>query len=712
MIGIEVRNCNNIISANIQLEKNHLNIRYAMNGTGKSTIAQAIEITTTNKDNKDLNQLKPFGSEVTPTCTLSPKVGKVMLFNEEYVDAYVFQNNDVIQDAFDVFIKTPAYEQKLKDINKRLDNLRIDISQNPDVQRIATTGGYVLSKLKTTSSGALRKSPFLKSLTESDKIFKLPPELTKFKPLVDKEYVVDWVDWKNEGANYDDASYDENRICPFCTTNLNKDYDKEKKLFSSSYSKSNVGNVKEMLSYFNDVKDFIDDKSFEKLTQLVKETKDQPEITAWLNRFWNDLNLLVTKIEDVNNFNSYKVRSQDISLLSEQLKSLLINLSDLQIFNNERVRTVVVLINTKIASLLKETEQLKIELGQLNALVSTAIKSSVSDINEFLITAGINYEFGIKEESENKTPAILKYIPKEKDPIIVDDIRPHLSWGERNAFALVLFMHDALSQKPDIIILDDPISSFDSHKKYAIINRLFSPHQNSLYKKTVLMLTHDMQPLIDILVVNKPKPIGEFVSAYFLQNKNGVISEQEITERDIKPLPTLLIENSKSEALNIIHRMACLRKLLDSMPKDNESVINAYHLLSSLFHLRPEPTYQDERIKLPEKEVQLGEVFIRQYIAEFRYADLVKKILNKDYLLKCFHSETKPYIRLQIFRMLIKLPDYKNKITDEALVKYIDEQLHIENDYLFSLDFNKYDLVPEYVIPRCTKFLEQECEIT
>ena len=37
---------------------------------------------------------------------------------------------------------------------------------------------------------------------------------------------------------------------------------------------------------------------------------------------------------------------------------------------------------------------------------------------------------------------------------------------------LILFMFDAIRSDAKLIILDDPISSFDSNKKYAIINRL------------------------------------------------------------------------------------------------------------------------------------------------------------------------------------------------------------------------------------------------
>jgi hypothetical protein len=74
MIKVEVYNCNNITSANIKLLKNHLNIRYAMNGTGKSTIARAIELISRNES---LSVLKPFDSDTEPTGTLSEAVTKI-----------------------------------------------------------------------------------------------------------------------------------------------------------------------------------------------------------------------------------------------------------------------------------------------------------------------------------------------------------------------------------------------------------------------------------------------------------------------------------------------------------------------------------------------------------------------------------------------------------------------------------------------------------
>lgn len=39
---LKIKNCNNIDSAEIKIEPEKLNIKYAINGTGKSTIVKAI----------------------------------------------------------------------------------------------------------------------------------------------------------------------------------------------------------------------------------------------------------------------------------------------------------------------------------------------------------------------------------------------------------------------------------------------------------------------------------------------------------------------------------------------------------------------------------------------------------------------------------------------------------------------------------------------
>jgi hypothetical protein len=219
------------------------------------------------------------------------------------------------------------------------------------------------------------------------------------------------------------------------------------------------------------------------------------------------------------------------------------------------------------------------------------------------------------------------------------------------------------------------------------------------------MLTHDLQPIIDF-IVNK-KPTTGSVSASFLQNKDGVIVEQDITEGDIKSLPIILDENSKNGALPMLHRLACLRKLLEHMPRSTNSDL-AYDILSSLFHIRPKPTHHDEVLTaLTPEETKLGEEFIKLYIGDFDYNLYSSKIFAKENILKSFMSESNSYFRLQTFRVLLVAFDLR-KMIDDALLKYIDEQMHIENDYMFALNYMKYDIVPSYVIPKCLSFLKAQ----
>lgn len=46
-MNISISNCNNIDLGTLQITEGRLNIKYAINGTGKSTLARAIELSNT-----------------------------------------------------------------------------------------------------------------------------------------------------------------------------------------------------------------------------------------------------------------------------------------------------------------------------------------------------------------------------------------------------------------------------------------------------------------------------------------------------------------------------------------------------------------------------------------------------------------------------------------------------------------------------------------
>ena len=185
---------------------------------------------------------------------------------------------------------------------------------------------------------------------------------------------------------------------------------------------------------------------------------------------------------------------------------------------------------------------MKEHFGELGGLIGSATKRTVRDINSFLQITDINYELESKVLDETFTRAVLRYKSRSGAAVPVENIKLNLSWGKRNAFALVLFMHYALSQEPGLVILDDPISSFDANKKFAIISRLFenTRSRKTVYRSTVLLLTHDLQPVIDFVVAGKPH--NHYTVATYLRNNSGVISGVPIAADDVRPVPVILSE--------------------------------------------------------------------------------------------------------------------------------------------------------------------------
>ncbi|MEG1301848.1 MAG: AAA family ATPase, partial [Erysipelotrichaceae bacterium] len=86
---IKVENLGIIAEGEIELEKNKINIKYGINGSGKSTVSRGIELFV--KD-EELNKLRTYGSEIEPTVSISEDISSVIVFNQDYVDNYLFKD--------------------------------------------------------------------------------------------------------------------------------------------------------------------------------------------------------------------------------------------------------------------------------------------------------------------------------------------------------------------------------------------------------------------------------------------------------------------------------------------------------------------------------------------------------------------------------------------------------------------------------------------
>lgn len=701
-IKITIENCNNISKGEISLEERKLNIRYGMNGTGKSTLSTAISLFS---QSKPMDDLKPFGSDedVIPAISIDGDIRGVRVFNEEFVNNMVFKESTVIDNAFDIFIRTSDYEQKRQNLDNRLLKLKVDIDEKMSIIQLKKDIAAFAGKLELNVSGkSIKNNTNYKAIIKKNNVYNIPAELKKYSPIIsDDQICINWIDWKSKGEAFDTKG-----ICPYCSDKLNTGFAEEKQTFKETYKKSDAQNLKNMLDSFENFHKYIPDDKFDSIIACIKEEKEESAITVILKTFMSEYVYISNQLNKISYFDKNVFKKTNINDMDKVLEDMKFEKSIFNFFSSDGFYEIVDEVNNSIEELRKEAIEIKAAMGKLQSVLKQTIATSQKDINDFLESAGITYQVGINLDENGQAIATLQYV-HDKKVVEVDKIRKHLSWGERNAFSLVLFMFYAISENANLIVLDDPISSFDTNKKYAIIHRMFSKQSGNLprsfYKKTVLMLTHDFEPIIDFGVVGKLPE--DALDSKFIQNRKGILSEKSIDyKQDIKPVVQALAAYIKDDTLGIVHRIAFLRKYYEHNGIENYK--EAYDVLSSLIHGRDKCTYANNS-EMPQTEIRKGYTEIKKWIQDFDYDELYRDVYNEEKLAELYFLETNDYLKIQLFRALFEVNSSKEIKEEDVLVKFINESYHIENDYAYYLDMVKFETVPEYIVKAIDDYMEK-----
>ena len=80
-------------------------------------------------------------------------------------------------------------------------------------------------------------------------------------------------------------------------------------------------------------------------------------------------------------------------------------------------------------------------------------------------------------------------------------------------------------------------------------------------------------------------------------------------------------------------------------------------------------------------------------------------------LIERYETETSAYIKMLILRAYTE-QDAKARERlrryNDVLLKYVDETYHIENDYLYSLDVRRFNIVPDNYIVDAERYVTNE----
>ena len=707
-VTIEIKNCNCIKSADIKLEEGTLNIKYGSNGTGKSTISKAVFLKTHGSE-EELQTLLPYGTDKGQKCEVDGiSFNKVMVFDESYVNSYLFKEKSFLENSFRVFLRSEECDRLANEITNLLAELQGIFQENEAIQNVRSFLPKYAEAVKYSDGEISKKGGVGEFLKGNGAGFDKYDELKVYKPFYDRDLasVSKWAKWRNDGIKQMNGE-----TCPFCADELKEEIEKQNRVISKVFKNSALSTANAVLEYLREAveKNYIKADALSALQEYISSTGKEDSLESELQNLAVETEYLYKKIDKICQFRPMNVTHEELENIEKNLNEMYVDKRQIsKFYSTDFIYTIADEVEEKINNLKENTGKLRGLFIQHEKKMDELITKRKDDINQFFLLAGFPYKFEIRPDGENKAVSYL--IPINTEDVKVSNPDTHLSWGEKNAFSLVMFMFEAVSENADLIVLDDPITSFDKDKKFAVIRRLFDNQKVSFRDKTVLMLTHDMQPLIDYVHNDFFKRMGLTtpVKAKYLQNENGIINEFEIFGDDlintVELTKSIADDSNRSMAVRIVN----LRKYIE-LTKPGFAESDIYEVISNIIHGRKDATLSDGETALSEEVKTNGMNEIESFLGISSYDDVIETVSSK----KLFDILASAYIYEKIITVRLLFERYdgllaKLKKKYPAACKFVNETNHIENDYIFQLDPFKFFQIPQFYLSEIETFLEDE----
>lgn len=704
---IKLENIRAISKGVITLDDNKINIIYGSNGIGKTTIIKAIEAKLNGTFDSDTDDFTPFfNRDAQPKIVLDQcPFSSVLIFNREYVDSYLYKSDDIANNSYSLIAKTPNYEAEIQTINRQIEEVRIS-SIAPILSELCNTlksvqKGIEFNGLKNGCITIKATSKIGKSLKEKVKQeVELGPNLSKYSAF---KGILNWIDWVKTGISIVEKT-DEKDICPFCGKTLTEEELEAVRSISLKGTTKKFQNNEDARNTLLAINKFANDDIKKIITDFCDKEEPLANVDAsCLKGNIEKIEKEVMKIFDWQNWTPVSAGEIDQEKL---LKHIAESKIDVSIFDGSSKVLIDAInkYNDSLGELERTANTLAIELSKLNKEKGALIDKFKNPINKFLELSGIPYEVAV--ELFDKTAAThLRYKGVEEN---INDAEKALSYGEFNAIALCLFALEAINKDDKtLIVLDDPISSYDSEKRASVLISLFCDKGSGLCLrgKTVVILTHDFETLVPFF---KWRRLGanEYVSGWHLISKNKELIEERIDNSQIKNTAVLEKEMAKNEQLPFLIRVVHLRKYYQLIDFDGDE----YQFLSCLTH--EDDDHEKPCIKINgqyeamcEDKIIYVENELKQFLGEGNFDEWKKKIGDEKFLLKAYRDETSDYNKLIIARQIIKKKFSKQ--ADQTLLKaYITDTYHVDAEHIFGFE-SQLDNVPRYILDICDEIIDK-----
>lgn len=720
--SLELQNCRNIRSLEsspLVIARNSLNIFFGSNGTGKTTLCKALEHAVLD-DVEGATDLEPFAFReannfaLKPEAKVFPKPKNLCFFNDEWIQDHCFVSSSIHENAFELYVRNKEIRKQEKKRDAYIVALRhaLDSDEMMKTEKILSSLQSNLGK--TNKDGAFTAAaPIIKAYKNGSPLEPLPQFLHPVvKGLVDADKAL-WLKWRTEphGSTPTD-------ICPYCGT---RDPERIKDCFEYDTSRSNdaIKQWEKVASAYHEHREILSRPCAHLLREIIISNK-APDALQLEQLASMEIKVKET-LEAINMIREALQKPQNIEAaeLISELEPCAITLSSCNLFLKTKkgsttipekaLKGVINAINKIVAA----QADLNKDSKKLIAQVASSIEGHVEEINRFLTQCGYNYEIKIECNIQSSEAQIfLVPIGASKS---VTNPKEALSYGEQNALSLILFMHEAIKAPDGLIVLDDPISSFDYDKRYGVLYALFSSHRTvfseNLNRKTVVVATHDPLVVRDLLTIKIPGRRNRSTKGLFLSiNKKGQLCSKELRNDSMAPYTQLLrkeIERCKDRPR--IFGYVRVRQYCELLRKNSLERRTRYAwtfaLLSSIIHGKDRDAtmkdlgWADEH----KRDVEMCENLVKDLTGwKIDFWDEVKFYADcMGHLIGLYDEpDLSSHDKLLLVRLMLKR-DASLADSTNIIKRFADEECHIGGSYLYQLDEQEFDQVPFYVVDWC-----------
>lgn len=319
-----------------------------------------------------------------------------------------------------------------------------------------------------------------------------------------------------------------------------------------------------------------------------------------------------------------------------------------------------------------------------------------------------------------------------------------------------MFYSEAIKVSDALIVLDDPISSFDGVKRFALLSALFSKRENKLLGSTlnsrfVVMLTHDPLVVHDSLKFLASRNATN--AKHLITDETGIMSARGITAGDFQPCVRLIesrladyvrssddplpfcalayirqrFELSRKCTSSVLYDAAVNGLIPDGQFTRKYSDTLAFAMLSSLLHGDATPQLRksgdaDEPIDMPSGYASLAKDAIGDLLERcgsrtpFDFSCYSKMLAERPvrYLTDAYaESGASAYEKMLIIRGLHELDGDVSMCTDPYHSYVLDGAFHM-GDLVMQLDRDEFCQVPPHIQAVCNeafgKYMERYAE--